>query len=58
MTRVNMQIDTGTPISLMSVEMYKSMFYNNPTVSNAKLRTYTGEEIKVLGSINAGQSAL
>ncbi|KAK0070302.1 hypothetical protein Bpfe_000285 [Biomphalaria pfeifferi] len=54
--RINteMEIDTGSGLSLMTVEDYKKIFKRNPKLAytNVRLRTYTGEEILPLGKAN------
>ena len=53
---VRMEVDTGASLSIMSHQTYSSMWSKEclpplkPT--EAKLRTYTGERIDVLGAIN------
>jgi hypothetical protein len=47
-----MEIDTGSSVSLMSKQSFNSVFGKCELASHsAKLRTYTGEEILVLGSL-------
>ena len=54
---VRMEVDTGASLSIMSHQTYTSTWSKEclpplkPT--EAKLRTYTGERIDVLGAINA-----
>ena len=50
---LQMQIDTGVSVSIISYTIYSSIWDNPPTLnsSQAKIRTYTGEEIEVLGRI-------
>ena len=53
---VHMEVDTGASLSIMSHQTYSFMWSKEclpplkPT--EAKLRTYTGERIDVLGAIN------
>ncbi|KAK6959479.1 monoacylglycerol lipase abhd6 [Biomphalaria glabrata] len=46
-----MEIDTGSGLSIMTIEDYKKIFKRNPKLqcTNVRLRTYTGEEILPLG---------
>ena len=50
-TKVKMELDTGCPISIMTMASYKSIFKRAPSIKpvQMKLRTYTGEEIVPLG---------
>ena len=49
---VSMEIDTGASISIMSQESYKELWPDRDLKeSKAKLRTYSGEYLKVLGEI-------
>ena len=55
--QVSMQIDTGASVSVINFETYTSLWSSPlpPLVINEprpKLRTYTGEEIQVLGSFS------
>ena len=58
---VHMEVDTGASLSIMSHQTYSSMWSKEclpplkPT--EAKLRTYTGERIDVLGTINVDARA-
>ena len=47
-----MQVDTGASISIMGKKAYSSLWDQPPVLysSHMKLQTYTGEEIKVVGS--------
>ena len=51
-----MEVDTGTSLSLISEMTYKKHWESDalPELQQTpvKLRTYTGEEISVLGHIN------
>ena len=51
--KVRMQIDSGASVSLMSAKLYKEIWAKSPAVykSGAVLHTYTGEQIKVVGTI-------
>ena len=51
--KVRMQIDTGASVSVMSAKLYREIWAKSPAVhkSGAVLRTYTGEQIKVVGMI-------
>ena len=56
-TSVTMEMDTGATLSVMSKHTYHTMWPTEADApplrpSNAKLQTYTGESIKVLGAIN------
>lgn len=46
----NMKIDTGASVSIISDETYKAIGAPDLHESNAKLKTYTGDEIPVLGT--------
>ena len=50
-----MEIDTGTPLSLLSEVQYHQLLQEGAQLSlepsEASLKTYTGEIFKVLGSI-------
>ena len=50
-----MEVDTGASASIISDETYKRVWSNikcpRLTPSNRKLRTYTKEEVTVLGSL-------
>ena len=49
---VSMEIDTGAAISIMSQESYNELWPDRDLKeSKAKLRTYSGEYLKVLGEI-------
>jgi transposase InsO family protein len=48
----NMQIDTAADFSVMSKQVYRSMFSHMPmSSSKVKLKTYTGDKIVVCGEI-------
>ena len=50
---IEMQLDTGASVSIISETTYKSL-WSQPlklSPSNVKLHTYTGEAIAVLGSL-------
>ena len=53
---LSMEVDTGASLSLMSETTYKKLWESDtlPELQQTavKLRTYTGEEIRVLGCIN------
>ena len=52
---VVMEVDTGAAVSVISEETYRQTWKNNPPAlqpSAAKLKTYTGETLTVLGTIN------
>ena len=53
---VCMEVDTGATLSIMSQNTFKSTWPNQsaPAIqpTNAQLRTYTGEKIKVIGAID------
>ena len=51
--KVEMQLDTGASVSIISETTYKSLWSQPPKLSpsNVKLHTYTGEAIAVLGSL-------
>ena len=55
-TPLDMEVDTGATASLISEQTYKSLWpaEKAPALqpSEVKLRTYTGEELKVLGAID------
>ena len=49
-----MELDTGAAVSVISEQTYQSVWpHNQPSLqpSNVKLRTYSGEELEVIGSI-------
>ena len=50
---IEMQLDTGASVSIISETTYKSLWSQPPKLSpsNVKLHTYTGEAIAVLGSL-------
>ena len=55
--QVSMQIDTGASVSVINFETYTSLWSSPPpplviNEPRPKLRTYTGEEIQVLGSFS------
>ena len=53
---VTMQVDTGASVSVMSEETYKNTWtQERPALepSTVKLKTYSGEQLKVLGSMRA-----
>nr|KAI8735614.1 hypothetical protein BgiMline_026903 [Biomphalaria glabrata] len=49
-----MEIETGSGLSIMTIEDYKKIFKRNLKLecTNVRLRTYTGEEILPLGKAN------
>ncbi|CAC5398917.1 unnamed protein product [Mytilus coruscus] len=53
-TEINMEIDTGASVSVISQETYKQVFGSDNSLekSQCSLRTYTGERIDVLGKRN------
>ena len=55
-TPLDIEVDTGATASLISEQTYKSLWPTEkaPALqpSEVKLRTYTGEELKVLGAID------
>ena len=48
-----MEVDTGASASIISESVYRKLWPMQPSLqpSTVKLRTYTGEELKVLGSL-------
>ena len=53
---VTMQVDTGASVSIMSEQTYKNTWtQERPALepSTVKLKTYSGEQLKVLGSMRA-----
>ena len=49
---LNMEVDTGASVSIISENTYKKCFQNCKLAkTNVKLKTYTGEKIEVLGQI-------
>ena len=52
-TSLLMKLDTGASLSIISENVYK-MLLSRPLLqsTSARLRTYTGEAIKVLGSVS------
>ena len=50
---IEMQLDTGASVSIISETTYKSLWSQPPKLSssNVKLHTYTGEAIAVLGNL-------
>ncbi len=52
-TPVKMELDTGATRTLMSEQTFKALWKEAPKLqkSSVKLRTYSGEPLKVLGSI-------
>ena len=50
---IELQLDTGASVSIISETTYKSLWSQPPKLSssNVKLHTYTGEAIAVLGSL-------
>lgn len=51
---VNMEIDTGAAVSIISQELYDASFSHLPLEgAKVKLKTYTGENIPVLGQFTA-----
>ena len=52
-TPLLMKLDTGASLSIISENVYK-MLLSRPLLQSisARLRTYTGEAIKVLGSVS------
>ena len=54
-----MEVDTGATLSVMSEEIYHRTWKDNPpliTKSRAKLKTYTGETIPVMGALQVDVS--
>ena len=52
---LQMEIDTGASYSVISEETYNKLWSNNAPkldATNIKLHPYTGETIKILGSIS------
>ena len=52
---MTMQLDTGATVSVISEHTYHSTWpHNRPALqpSSTKLRTYSGEELEVIGSIS------
>jgi hypothetical protein len=48
-----MEVDTGAAVSLISFETYEIHMRDVPLLpSNARIKTYTGEVIKVMGQLN------
>ena len=52
---VSMEPDTGTAISVINELMYKTILAQQPllTKCNVKLHTYSGEQLIVLGELQA-----
>ena len=53
---VEMEIDTGASVSLISESVFMSLKRNHQTTSTKKLKTYTGEEIPVVGGCEVSVS--
>lgn len=52
--RLSMELDTGASVSLISERTYHEHFTSTKlTLSDIRLKTYTGEKLKVLGKISA-----
>ena len=51
---IQMELDTGATLSICSEETYKSIFGDNHRLdqSDIVLRTYTGENLSVLGTVD------
>ena len=50
---VEMEIDTGSAVTLMSNNMFRKLFANRKLEkTKAQLRAYAGEDVKVLGAIS------
>lgn len=49
--QIPMELDTGSSLSIMSMQDYCKMFNTKPTLqtSNTVLKTYTGEQVRPLG---------
>ena len=51
---VQMEIDTGASLSLVSEQTYHELWLTAPLqTTSVKLKTYTGTPLKVLGLMNA-----
>jgi len=51
--RVSMELDTGSAVSLVSEETYRQLWSDRELQpSKANLRTYSGEQLAVLGSVD------
>lgn len=49
-TEINLELDTGSSVSILSEQTWKSTFPGTPLhASNLKLKTYSGEQLKVVG---------
>ena len=50
---LQMQVDTVASVCIISYSTYAALWENQPQIKNCptKLRTYTGEEIEVIGNI-------
>ena len=50
---LQMQVDIGASVCIISYSTYAALWENQPQIQNCptKLRTYTGEEIEVVGKI-------
>ena len=48
-----MELDTGSAISVIAIKIHKELFSNKPlSVTNTKLKTYSGQTITPAGIIN------
>ena len=48
-----MELDTGSAISVIPIKIHKELFSNKPlSVTNTKLKTYSGQTITPAGIIN------
>ena len=50
---LKMELDTGSAISVIPIRIYKELFHYKPlSVTNTKLKTYSGQTITPAGTIN------
>ena len=49
-----MELNTGASLSLINETMFKKLFTSGqrPNPTNVRLRTYTGDEVQVIGSVD------